>query len=254
MKLQFYAQAQQIWKDIVRDAKVSSLEFELGIHKKLLNIFQVGEYYYFIFNIKDAEFEYVSPEIEQILGFDASTLSVDIFLNNIHPEDQPYFLNFENTISQFLRQLPIDKCQKYKFRYDFRIKATSGKYVRLLHQMIALQNDESGNITRSLGIHTDISDLKTTGHLILSFIGLEGEPSYINVDVKEVFTPVKEILSKREKQILQYLAEGKSSPEIAVELKISRFTIDTHRKNMLKKTHTSSAAELVMKSVREGWI
>jgi DNA-binding CsgD family transcriptional regulator len=145
-------------------------------------------------------------------------------------------------------------CQKYKFRYDFRIKTASGKYVRLLHQMVALQNDDAGNITRSLGIHTDISDLKTTGSPVLSFIGLEGEPSYINVDVKEMFTPVKEIFSKREKQILLCLAEGKNSPEIAIELKISRYTIDTHRKNMLKKTGTSSAAELIMKSVREGWI
>lgn len=254
MELKFYDKVQEIWKDIARDAKIESLEFELELHKRILNVFQVGDYYYFIFNVTAGDFEFISPEVTRVLGYDAQTLSIQAFLNSIHPEDQPYFANFENKVSHFYRQFPIEKYKKFKIRYDFRIKSLKGNYVRLLHQMVVLQHDERGNITRSLGIHTDISDLKTTGSPVLSFIGLEGEPSYINIDVEEVFTPAKEIFSKREKEVLKYLAEGKSSPDIACILNLSRLTIDTHRKNILKKTGATSTAELLMKSVKEGWI
>ncbi|MXN91918.1 PAS domain-containing protein [Flavobacterium sp. Sd200] len=253
MKIQFFKEAKKIWEGIAQDARVDVLNFELEIHKKLLSIFQVGDYYYFIFNVGNAEFEYVSPEIEKILGYNESITAID-FLNNIHPEDQPYFLNFENTLHNFFRGLPLEKYTKYKVRYDFRIKNTNGDYIRLLHQLVILQHDDEGNITRSLGIHTDIGYLKPEGVPMLSFIGMEGEPSFTNVQPNAIFTPAKELFSKREKQVLRLLAEGKSSADISGILNISKFTTDTHRRNMMKKTSTHSGVDLVMKSVKEGWI
>ncbi|WP_429047452.1 response regulator transcription factor [Chitinophaga sp. W3I9] len=44
------------------------------------------------------------------------------------------------------------------------------------------------------------------------------------------------------------------SREIAIHLNISKLTVDKHRKNMLKKTGIKSAAELVVKAVKEGWV
>lgn len=44
------------------------------------------------------------------------------------------------------------------------------------------------------------------------------------------------LITKREIQILKLIAEGKKNPEIATILKISRRTVETHRRNILKKT------------------
>lgn len=253
MKIQFFKEARKIWGDIAQDAHLDALNFELEIHKRLLNIFQVGDYYYFIFNVAAAEFEFISPEIKTILGYPESINAID-FLNNIHPEDQPYFLNFENSLHLFFKQLPIEKYVNYKVRYDFRIKNSANDYVRILHQLVILQHDNNGNITRSLGIHTDISYLKPDGKPMLSFIGLEGEPSYIDVQPPSIFMPTKDFFSKREKQVLKLLAKGNSSIDIARQLNISKFTIDTHRRNMLQKTQTHTSVDLIMKSIKEGWI
>jgi len=254
MKLQFFNEAKKIWSDIARDAQLDALAFELEIHKKILSIFQVGDYYYFIFNVRNAEFGFISPEIKSILGYDPETLTADAFLSNIHPEDQPYFLNFENSLHHFFRQLPVEKIEKYKVRYDFRIKNSKDHYVRILHQLVIIQHDASGNITQSLGIHTDISYLKPEGRPVLSFIGLDGEPSFTDVQPRNIFAPTKELFSKREKEVLKLLAEGKTSTNIALQLCASRHTIDTHRKNMLRKTGTHTSVDLIMKSVKEGWI
>jgi len=55
----------------------------------------------------------------------------------------------------------------------------------------------------------------------------------------------KIILSNREKEILNLIAEGKTSKDIADTLFIAKTTVDTHRKNMIRKLDLSSGNELV---------
>ena len=103
-------------------------------------------------------------------------------------------------------------------------------------------------------MHTDITHLKSTGRPVLSFIGLDGEPSFTNVEIRKTLTPSREVLTKREKEILRLVLASMPSREIATHLNISKLTVDKHRKNMLKKTGIKSAAELVVKAVKEGWV
>lgn len=53
------------------------------------------------------------------------------------------------------------------------------------------------------------------------------------------------LLTKREKEIISLLTEGKSSPEIADQLFISKHTVSTHRKNIGNKLNINSFAELL---------
>ncbi|MBS2097226.1 response regulator [Carboxylicivirga linearis] len=58
-------------------------------------------------------------------------------------------------------------------------------------------------------------------------------------------------LTKRENEILELIAKGRSTLEIAQQLKISKFTIDTHRKNIHKKLGIKSNAGLVNYALKE---
>ncbi|WP_299108535.1 response regulator transcription factor [uncultured Tenacibaculum sp.] len=55
----------------------------------------------------------------------------------------------------------------------------------------------------------------------------------------------KVTLSNREKEILQLIANGKTSKEIAQELFIAKTTVDTHRKNMIRKLNLNGGNELI---------
>lgn len=57
------------------------------------------------------------------------------------------------------------------------------------------------------------------------------------------------LLTKREKDILRLLAKGRTSYQIAHELYISKFTVDTHRKNVHRKLKISSNAGLIKYSL-----
>ncbi len=59
-------------------------------------------------------------------------------------------------------------------------------------------------------------------------------------------------LSGREREVLQLLAEGKSSRKIAERLHVSVTTVDTHRKHIMDKLGFRSIAELTKYAVREG--
>lgn len=55
----------------------------------------------------------------------------------------------------------------------------------------------------------------------------------------------KSVLSSREKEILGLISRGKTSHEIADQLFIGKSTVDTHRKNMIRKLGLSGAGELL---------
>lgn len=58
------------------------------------------------------------------------------------------------------------------------------------------------------------------------------------------------LLSKREIEILKWVAEGLSSKEIAEKLFISTHTVNTHRKNMLARTNSKNSADLILYGVQ----
>ena len=61
-----------------------------------------------------------------------------------------------------------------------------------------------------------------------------------------------EILGPREREVLQLLAEGLTSSEIAERLSVATSTVDTHRRNLMRKLDLHNVAELTRFAIREG--
>ena len=84
-------------------------------------------------------------------------------------------------------------------------------------------------------ISSDMMDMIVTGYLNQS-----QEPSSNNED----------LITSREREILQMLAEGRTNKEIAENLQISIKTVETHRANLMKKLKLKNIADLVLYAVR----
>ncbi len=61
-------------------------------------------------------------------------------------------------------------------------------------------------------------------------------------------------LSKREKEILDLISQGYTSQSISKTLFISKYTVETHRKNILRKLNFNSSTELVKFAVQQGLV
>jgi DNA-binding CsgD family transcriptional regulator len=63
-----------------------------------------------------------------------------------------------------------------------------------------------------------------------------------------------DLLTPREKEILQLVAEGKTNKEVANILKLSVYTVEGHRGSILEKLNLHSVPELILYAVRKGII
>ena len=76
--------------------------------------------------------------------------------------------------------------------------------------------------------------------------------AYLEATASRSTAPAFLILTDRERETLQLIAEGKSTKEIADDLGVSVKTIETHRHNIMEKLSLHSVAELTKYAIREG--
>lgn len=259
MDLSKYNQAKETWQEIAKYAPEADLpySFQIEVYKKLLARFHLGSYYYYIFNVGNVEMEFVSDDIQSVLGWSPEHFSAANAIANLHPEDKSRFVMYEQEVTSFFSTLTPDQVLKYKVSYDYRLRCADGSYKWILQQVSTIQTNQDGAVIRVLAVHTDISHLKTEDKGVdLSFIGLDGEPSYYNA-----LTPAGKrnlsstsLFTNREKEILQLVLLGRTTQQVAFALHLSPHTVSVHRKNILRKSNCKSFVELGSKALREGWI
>ncbi|HEY1337969.1 MAG TPA: response regulator transcription factor [Bryobacteraceae bacterium] len=100
------------------------------------------------------------------------------------------------------------------------------------------------------------------GDLLAAVRALAGGESYLSPAVsnavlddyrRHVTDPI-DLLTSREREVLQMLAEGKTNKEIATVLNLSVYTVDAHRGRIMEKLNLHSINELVRFAVRNGLI
>jgi DNA-binding NarL/FixJ family response regulator len=73
-------------------------------------------------------------------------------------------------------------------------------------------------------------------------------------DYRRHVTDPLDLLSSREREILQLIAEGKTNKDIATSLNLSVYTVDAHRGRIMEKLNLHSVGELVRFAVRKGLV
>lgn len=88
----------------------------------------------------------------------------------------------------------------------------------------------------------------TTVRLGKTFLSLEAVQS-----LREMTTEIP-VISRREKEVLQLIAEGLTATEIAAKLFISVATVNTHRRTLIEKFEAPNTAVLIAKAIKSGII
>lgn len=242
-----------IWENIPKGIN-DQIDFsQKEIINQYMDVLHFGDYFYVLFNTRTTEMEYLNPNVEKVLGYSPEDFQLSTVMENIHPDDLPYYYHYEQSAVRFFSGLAPEMFFKYKFAYDYRLKTKDGSYKRVQQQIVPIYYFPEGGV-RTLGIFTDLTHLNIQGISKLSFIGMQGAPSYYNVHLKDEFLLSLNIFSKRELEILQYIVQGLKSKDIAEKLHRSIHTVRNHRKNILEKSGCDNVQELLVKSIREGWV
>jgi len=77
---------------------------------------------------------------------------------------------------------------------------------------------------------------------------------YMRVLKQEGLSDSFELLTLREREVLQLLAEGKTNKEVASILDVSQYTVESHRTNLMQKLDLHNTAEIVLYAVRKNLV
>lgn len=143
---------------------------------------------------------------------------------------------------------------KLSFSFNFRVVSKSGTE-RTFVQCISFINSFSKEAPlHFIGSFADITHFKNDNKIIFIAEKSSVDGNVCDLITRDVFSADKNIvhLTKREVEVLKCINDGLSSKQIADKLFASFNTINNHRKNILKKTHTKNTSELISFALKQG--
>ena len=184
----------------------------------------------------------VGNGVKSVLGYNNYVAPVNNFLEIIHPHEFDfvfYAIQEAMKIGYSWSLKPFE----YKLNIEYSIRKKDGDYTRIFQECSPIVVDDSGTMMVNLIRCTVIpgNNPKRLSNCWM-FTGKE------TINIKEKYYDLN--LTKREKQIIKLIAEGKNSKEISEMLYISKHTVDKHRQNMLLKTSSSNTYELLQFAIQ----
>lgn len=237
-----------IYKEIFETYQ--GIEIEEHI-KKLIELdffYPYNTTFFCITNTVTQNFEYVSKNFTSCTGIENEKLlkgGMKYFWSLFHPDDIGPWIETLQTLMDFtMNELDAEKRNKMSYTWNYRIKNAKGNYVNIVQNTTPLQFDDTNKPVIGLA-HYTVLDARIKMDICASAKYLNEKNEYetlffTNLSSKNLLDAV----SNRERDIIRLLLLKNSSQDISEKLHISKHTVDTHRRNILKKFNLSSTGEL----------
>ncbi|WP_452225533.1 response regulator transcription factor [Lacinutrix chionoecetis] len=199
-----------------------------------------------VFDIEEKKFLYVEDAIEEVTGISKQTYlnrGIKYLFSRVSYDNIPALISSTFHERKFLSKINVEEYSHYIINreYSYRNK-NSRRWV--LQQTIKHLVNAQGEIFAIVTLETNIDHLKFDGKFRyyiynrkLNKIVHPKRPNEINVTLN--------VLSDREKEIIELLALGWTNQMVADKLSISFHTVRTHRKNIFKKLDCKNIVELL---------
>jgi DNA-binding CsgD family transcriptional regulator len=211
-------------------------------------ILNIGPYFMMLGNVHTWETLYISDGCEKITGYsveEAYSLGPQLLVNFTHPEDYPVAMETNQMAIKKLYQAEPKDRPFFSCVFYHRGINKNGEMLNIMQQTIPVAFDLQENPYIFAIIITDITHLQ-----------MPRLPKTVLINHKkndyQLIEPGNPIIdnqllhfSKRESEVLRLLAEGFTTKEIALQLRITFHTAATYRKRLREKTKVKNTTELV---------
>lgn len=218
--------------------------FESGQPDIYIDFFKNHEYYPPTYELSRTDFR--SGIEGKLAGYQTNEFKslADIY-QLVHPEDYEFLLSFSHEVMKFIHNNSVTEVPSMTTTDTvFRIKGNDGKLYFIRRHTI-INGARKGLPTHYVSYLEDITWMRPVNRS-WNFTGVNEEEFIFEFPEQK---RIKEILSKREIEVLKLIAKGYSSTDISDRLYISKHTVDTHRKNMIRKLGVSNTPELLLKAI-----
>ena len=194
-------------------------------------------------------FPFVSKNFVPNMGLDPEMMKEhgpNYWFQYFHPDDLEVWVKLLQDLMTFtLTEVDPEDRLRLSYTWNFRVKTVKGNYVNLFEHEIPYLLDNDGKPVVGVGHLTIVGDgepMPIKGSVKRLNDKGEYETLYIKSFSQKLLSGG---LTNRELDIVRLLALNFSSKKIGDSLSISSHTVDTHRRNILKKLNLSSTGELV---------
>jgi DNA-binding CsgD family transcriptional regulator len=248
----------KVWKTYPSDRKENkNITHQPPIERIIGEMFAIGEFYYYVINLTNSTLSHHHENILKLHGLKKFPENLKEVIDLTHPDDIDFVIKAEHAVIQKMLEIGLEHQLFIKSSYCFRMKTSKGNYELFHHQAVPTLEDENGCILQSINIHTNIHHItKQNPYTVLvSGIGYRKDFHQIKIENPVVINPCPDFnLTKRETEVLSFIAKGYSGPEISQILILSEHTVRSHRKNILTKTNSRNSKELLKKAFEWGLV
>lgn len=236
--------------------KISSLDVDYGFWiEQKSQIKQMSKFTsscLFTVDVFKKRYDFASENFADIFGFNSLWLDHiekqgDILEERFHPDDRYQLLDIQIRHSEFIYSLPAECRNDYSSSYQLRMLNRKQEYINVISRQRVIQKDRNGKAWIIMGA-IDISPDQTVANQI--------KCSFLNMKTGDIIYPLplstEKYLTKREKEILNFIRQGLLTKEIAYKLGVSIHTINNHRKNILEKLDADNAIEAINQAEKLG--
>lgn len=227
---------------------------QVEIEEHIKKIIELDFYYpynstfFCITNTATKQFEYVSKNFTSCIGLlneEMQKGGMEYFWSRFHEDDINLWIECLSNLMIFtMNELTDEQRKKMNYTWNYRVKDGNGKYVNIIQNTTPLQFDKAKKPIIGLA-HYTVLDSNVKMDICASAKYLNDKNEYETLYFNNITSKnTLNALTNRERDIIRLLLQKKSSKEIAHTLNISHHTVDTHRRNILKKFNLISTGEL----------
>lgn len=222
------------------------------------NILPPSSIFFMVTNAFTFKYEFLSQNIEHALGLareDVYSGGVQYLVAKVHHEDAQIWISALRDLMQFcITEVPVNKRTRLNVQYNYRFEVKPGKVLNIVENQIPLELDESGKPIIFFGhitvYHDEIPHPIKASVRLLNDLQEYETIFFKNYGIQQLLGG----LSNREQDIMRLLALGKTSKEIAKKFYISSHTVDTHRRNILRKLSLTSTSDIITYCQGDRWL
>jgi len=207
--------------------------------------------FFYVADLIQIHLLYASSGLFEFFGPIAIELYPFAVFEGSHPDCKQRHSVARSKLIKLAQDIYNNKWDKRVISTNLTIKNVHGNCVHLAFQGILVYSEIPYPTVYLLMVHTDISEIVQIKHGYHFYVGPHESmfryPDHDMLLIGNVFT-------EREFEIIKCIAKGLSSKQIAKNLYISVYTVNTHRRNILAKTKKNTTMELVIELQEKGVI
>ena len=236
------------FKYLVKSNKNNVLDINI---KNLIDLNQATPYnstFFYVINTKNLSFEYIGERLNQGIGLKKDLIKengLHFLWKRIHPIDLEDLLIVWNKLANYLLFRDLSKEDKQiTYTWNYRFKNANEKYINIVENVTPIRCNILNKSICMLSYCTIINseiNMKVSATANILKNNIYEKISFCNSSQNDLSSKI----SRREKDIIKLLTLRRSSKEIGDKLCISTNTVNTHRRNIIKKLKLSSTGELM---------